>query len=127
MNRAQLDWAREWMAIVSDVNRIAYHSHLTNYPEIPDSSINKDQSMACKCLEEIPEMVKSACNEHKDFSSPVTKVEWLELRQSALDKQGELSLATTMKIHTEKGVFPTYKPNFFTYCPFCGVKYQGDK
>lgn len=82
--------------------------------------------MACKCIEEIPEMVKSACNEHQDYSTPVTKVELLGLRQSALDKQGELRLAATMKIHTEGAKFPSYKPNFFTYCPFCGVKYQED-
>ena len=29
MKRVRLDWAREWMAIVSDVIGIAYHSHLT--------------------------------------------------------------------------------------------------
>lgn len=29
MKRVQLDWAREWMAIVSDAISIAYHSHLT--------------------------------------------------------------------------------------------------
>lgn len=82
--------------------------------------------MACKCIEEIPEIVKSACNEHQDFSSPVTKVELLGLRQSALDKQGDLRLATTMRFHTRDGKFPVTKPNFFTYCPFCGVKYKED-
>lgn len=29
MKRVQFDWAREWMAIVSDAIGIAYHSHLT--------------------------------------------------------------------------------------------------
>ena len=109
------------MAIVSDAMSIAYHSHLTVYDHYYG-----DKDMACKCLEEIPRMVKLACNEYGDYPTPVAKVELLGLKQSALDKQGELRLAATMKIHTEGAKFPKYKSNFFTYCPFCGVKYQED-
>ena len=81
--------------------------------------------MACKCISEIPEAVKEACNENQDYPTPVTKVEIEGVKQSSIDTDG-VRLAATMRIYTEGRSFARIKPNFFTYCPFCGVKYQED-
>lgn len=82
--------------------------------------------MACKCLEEIPEALKKSCNEDKQFKSPVERIVIKGVKQSLCDNKGDLRLTAAMKIYTRDGKFPTTKPNFFTYCPFCGVRYTED-
>lgn len=81
--------------------------------------------MACKCLEEIPEAVKGVCNENKDYPTPVTKVEIKGVKKSSLDDE-DVRLSATMKIYTEGSSFPKTEPNFFSYCPWCGIRYTED-
>ena len=81
--------------------------------------------MACKCLEEIPEAVKNACNEAQDYGLPVKKVVIENVGQSSIDKEDE-RLYATMKLYFGNKDFPKTEPNFFTYCPWCGVRYTED-
>ncbi len=81
--------------------------------------------MACKCIEEIPEAVKEACNKNQDYPTPVTKVEIEGVKQSSLDAD-DVRLTATMRIYTEGRSFARIEPNFFAYCPWCGVRYTED-
>lgn len=78
--------------------------------------------MACKCLEEIPNAVKEVCNKNQDYLTPVTKVEIEGVKQSSLDSD-DVRLTATMRIYTEGRNFARIEPNFFAYCPWCGIRY----
>jgi hypothetical protein len=81
--------------------------------------------MTCNCLKEVPEAVKNACNEHNDYPTAVTRVEIEGVKKSSVDTD-DVKLAATMRIYTQGSSFARIEPNFFTYCPFCGVKYKED-
>ena len=82
--------------------------------------------MACKCIEEIPEMVKSACNEHQDYPTPVLRARFKDVVFPMHNGEITTALKADVLLNVEGRKTQKKTTMTFVYCPFCGVKYQED-
>ena len=111
------------MAIVSDAIGIAYHSHLTTVYD----HYYGDKGMACKCIDELPARIMEHCNQQKEYQAkPVLDASFKDIVFPISNGEMSVALKSDIELKVEGRKTPKKTIMTFTYCPFCGVKYQED-
>lgn len=90
--------------------------------------------MACNCKNELEaKMVEVLKVEHPEAENHQASLDSgyaFTISENSMRMVGKFQFENAITVTTKNGVKRTQKPKcgmFFTYCPFCGVKYNEDK